>query len=133
MSVEQVSTTCPAATEAQIAKLKDGAKPWPERAITVDYDFHIAEGENLVESFTAPVVSHFFYKGAKVNLQSNVRRWLKAGKSDSEITELVAKFKLVVGAANRKSPAEKIAALMDGMSKEQKVAHILELRKLAGV
>lgn len=133
MSVEQVATNCPAATQAQITKLKEGQKAWPERAITVDYDFHTGEGEDTVALVGEKEVKHFFYKGAKVNLQSNVRRWLRAGKSDEEIKELVAKFKLVISTGTRKSPAEKIAALMKGMSKEQKVAHILELRKLAGV
>ena len=133
MAVEQVATTCPAATEAQIAKLKDGQKAWPERSITVDYDFHVGPDEKPSEAFGDKEVNHFFYKGAKVFIQSNVRRWLRVGKSDSEIAELVEKLKLVISTGTRKSPAEKIADLMKGMSKEQKVAHILELRKLAGV
>lgn len=133
MATEQVATNCPAATEAQIAKLKDGQKSWPERAITVDYDFHVAEGENTVEAVGAKEVNHFFYKGAKVFIQSNVRRYLRAGKSDNEIKELVAKLKLTVTSANRKTVAEKIGDLFKGMSKEQKIAHILELRKQAGV
>jgi len=130
---EQVATTCPAATAAQIAKLKEGQKPWPERAITVDYDFYVGEGENTVELVGEKEVRHFFYKGAKVNLQSNVRRWLRAGKSDNEIKELVTKFKLVISTGTRKTVAEKIGDLFKGMSREQKVAHILELRKTAGL
>jgi len=133
MSVEQVATTCPAATESQIAKLKDGQKAWSERAITVSYDFHIGEGEDTVAVVGEKEVKHFYYKGAKVFVQSNVRRWLRAGKSDSEINENVAKLKLVITTGTRKSPAERIADLMKNMSKEQKIAHILELRKLAGV
>ncbi len=133
MAVEQVATNCPAATEAQIAKLKDGQKAWPERAITVDYDFHVGKDEDTVTLVGVEPVRHFFYKGAKVNLQSNVRRWLRSGKSDEEIKTLVEKFKLDVSAGTRKSPAEKMTDLMKGMSKEQKIAHILELRKLAGV
>lgn len=133
MSVEQVATKCPATTPKQLAALKEGEKAWPERAITVDYDFHVGEGEDTVALVGEKEVRHFFYKGAKVNLQSNIRRWLRTGKSDQEIKELVAKFKLVISTGTRKSPAEKIAALMDGMSKDQKIKHILELRKMAGV
>ena len=133
MATEQVATNCPAATEAQIAKLKDGQKSWPERAITVDYDFHIAEGEDTIELIGAKEVLHFFYKGAKVFIQSNVRRYLRAGKSDNEIFELVAKLKLAVTTGKRLSVADKISKIFEGMSKEQKVKHILELRKQAGV
>jgi len=130
---EQVATTCPATTPKQLAALKDGQKPWPERAITVDYDFHVGEGEDTVELVGAKEVKHFYYKGAKVYIQSNVRRWLRLGKSDSEIKELVAKLKLVISTGTRKTVAEKIGDLFKGMSREQKVAHILELRKTAGL
>jgi len=130
---EQVSTICPAATKSQIEKLKEGQKAWPERAITVDYDFKVGENEDTVKLIGEKEVKHFFYKGAKVNLQSNVRRWLRLGKSDQEIKELVTKFKLVISTGTRKSVAEKIGDLFKGMSREQKVQHILELRKTAGL
>jgi len=133
MATEQVATTCPATTPKQLAALKDGQKPWPERAITVDYNFFVGEGEDTIAAVGEKEVKHFYYKGAKVFIQSNVRRWLRAGKSDTEIKELVAKLKLLITTGTRKTVAEKIGDLFKGMSKEQKIAHILELRKQAGV
>lgn len=131
MATEKVSTTLPAASPSQIAK-NDG-KGWDERAITVSYDFSCGEGENPVDVFGEKVVKHFFYKGAKVYVQSNVRRWLKAGKSDEEIQKLVSELKLEITSKSRKSPAEKMSELFKGLSKEQKIEAIKALRQQAGV
>lgn len=133
MATEQVATTQPAITPAQQAKLKDGEKGWPERSITVDYDFVCGESEDPAAAHGEKEVKHFFYKGAKVYIQSNVRRWLKVGKSDSEILELIKKLKLTITTGTRKSAAEKIGTLFSGMSKEQKVAALKQLREQAGI
>ena len=133
MADEQVSTTLPAASPAQIAKLKDGESAWPERAITVTYDFACGEGEDPSKAHGDKEVKHFFYKGAKVYIQSNVRRWLRAGKSDDDINANVAKLKLTITTGTRKTAAEKIGDLFGGMSKEQKIAALKNLREQAGI
>ncbi|MHA2066908.1 MAG: hypothetical protein ACXABY_21265 [Candidatus Thorarchaeota archaeon] len=132
MAKQEVATTLPAATPAQIAK-NDG-KGWDERAITVEFDFSCDEGEDPNSVWGEPVVKFFTKKAGVVDLQGKVRRMLKAGKSDGDIIKWVNdEYKLAIPTSTRKSPSEKMADLFKGMSKEQKIAAIKSLRESAGV
>ena len=120
MANEQINTTLPAATESQIAN-NDG-NGWDERAIEVTYDFHASKDEIPADTFTPEVVNHFFYKGAKVFIQQKVRSWLKQGKSDQDIQNLVAELKLSATSGTRVSASEKIMREFKKLSKEQVIA-----------
>ena len=120
MADEQINTTLPAATESQIAN-NDG-NGWDERAIEVTYDFHAGKDEVPVDTFGVEVVNHFFYKGAKVFIQQKVRSWLKQGKSDQDIQNLVAELKLSATSGTRVSASEKIMREFKKLSKEQVIA-----------
>jgi hypothetical protein len=105
------------------ASKADGA-----RSITLDYETG-ATLETKVELFGAQAVNDAADDSIIIALQSNVRRWMNAGKSDAEIKELAAPYKPGVRTARvtvrPMTAAEMIAALTTGslvLTDEQKEA-----------
>lgn len=109
------------------ATLKDS-----DRVVEVEYDF----GETLeqaLELFGEEVVFSRFKAAAVVDLQALIRRNMqpktdKEGKvteepkTDEEIQQIVSEWKPGIKQVTRKSPQEKIKALMEGMSDEDREA-----------
>lgn len=105
------------------AKLKDN-----DRTVTVSYEF----GETLreaVQKFGEEVVFSRYLAAAVVDLQALLRRGIKVGKTDSEITSMVAAWRPGVKMVSRKSAGEKIKDAFAGMSDGDRKALLEELRR----
>lgn len=129
MATRSIATFQPASTPTQTEKSKDG-KGWPERGITLEYDF---KEEKMIDNWGEDVIRYHFVKQAIILLQNKVRRMLKEGVSDEDVKKMLAEHKPAIPASTRKSPGEKMADLFKNMSKEQKVEAMKQLRETAGV
>lgn len=91
-----------------------------DREVSVSYDF----GENLkeaVERFGEEVVFSRFHSAAVIDLQSLIRRGIKANKNDQEIQQMAAAWKPGVKTVVTKDPKARaeqaLAALPDDVRK----------------
>ena len=101
------------------------------REIEVAFDFG-ADVEEAVILFGDEAVLNGFIAQGKVNLQATLRRMMKPdadgnSKSDAEIHTAILTWKPGVKTVTRKSPVEKIKALLGGLSDEQKAQLRAEL------
>lgn len=106
---------------AKVTNPGDGVSAEP---VTVEYDF----GDNLADmtsKFGEDVIQSRARASLVIDLQSAIRRHINAGKSDDEITAAVAAWVPGVKAA-AKSPADKLKALLDGKSDEEKLKILQE-------
>ncbi len=86
--------------------------------VSVEYDF----GDNLeeaVEAYGENVVFDLYHDQAVIALQNYVRRLMKQGKTQEEIQQAVSAWRPGVSTRQRKSPAEKLRQLLQGVPKEQ--------------
>ncbi len=105
------------------AKLSDG-----DRVATVNYTF----GDNLEESgklFGVDCVWSKFVQAAIIDLQSLMRRLVKAGKSDEEIAATVKGWKPGVKTTIQRTPQEKAVASLDALSDTERAAIIKQYQK----
>jgi len=106
---------------------KDGKEV--ELSCTVQYDF--GGTVEKATALTSPEVVYSKYEAsAKIDLQSYIRRLLVAGKKQEEIQKLAAVWKPGVSTRTRKSPMEKAAAALAGLSNEE-LEKLLKMRKSA--
>ena len=92
-----------------------------DRVVTVTYDF----GKDMatsVEKFGENVVHSKFVQSAIIDLQSLIRRLLKAGKTDDEINAEVSGWKPGAKVTVRKSGKEKALDALGSLSEEDRAA-----------
>lgn len=102
-----------------------------ETGVTVNYDFPDTL-EGLVDKFGSEIVYGKAMDSLVIDVQALVRRHLKGSekvppKSAEAIQEIVSEWVPGVGAV-RKSPVEKVGALIASMTPEQKAALLASLR-----
>lgn len=106
--------------------------PKVDRSWTGEYDF----GQNLndaVAMFGADVVYNNFVDSAVITLQGLVRGKLSKGMTDSDIADVVSKWKpgVTLRTHGTKDPMAAIKAKFAGMTAEEKAAFIDKLTALA--
>lgn len=103
------------------------------RTISVEYDFG-GTLDGAVEKFGEETVYNNYVAQGKINLQAYLRRLMtpKEGEeplSDEAIQAKVDEWQPGSKVVQRKTPAEKISAILSGMTAEQKQALLSQLTK----
>jgi len=91
------------------------------------YDF----GENLEQAldlFDEKVIFSNFRASVKITAQAAIRRYLEAGKSAEEITELMKSWKPGVALERKSDPVAAFKAKFASMSEADKVKALAELK-----
>ena len=91
------------------------------------YDF----GENLEQAldlFDEKVIFSNFRASVKITAQAAIRRYLEAGKSAEEITELMKTWKPGVALERKSDPVAAFKAKFASMSEADKVKALAELK-----
>lgn len=95
-------------------------------AVTVEYDF----GDNLqdaAEKYGEDVVFQRFRSAATVDLQSLIRRGIKAGKDAATIQQEASEWAPGVRKTTKKSAEERIKEQFSKLSQEEREALMAEL------
>ena len=91
------------------------------------YDF----GENLEQAldlFDEKVIFSNFRASVKITAQAAIRRYLEAGKSAEEITELMKSWKPGVALERKSDPVAAFKAKFASMSEADKIKALAELK-----
>lgn len=99
-----------------------------DREVAVNYNF----GSNLKEAtemFGEEVVFSRFHSAAVIDLQSLIRRGIKAQKSDSEIQQMASAWRPGVKTVVQKDPKARAMSALDSMSDEERQALLAEYAK----
>lgn len=102
-----------------------------DREVTVTYDF----GDTLdeaVERFGPDVVFSRFQSAAVIDLQSLIRRGIKAQKNDNEIQQMAANWKPGIKQVVAKDPKSRALQALQGLDPEQRKALLEEFASSLG-
>jgi len=106
---------------AKVEKPGEGISGDP---VSVEYNFGDSL-QDMVANFGEEVIQSRARASLVIDLQALIRRQINAKKSVKEIQQAVKEWKPGVKAAG-KTPAEKLQALLDGKTKEEKLAILKE-------
>lgn len=108
------------------AKLKDeGGNVTAEVEGTIDYDFGGTLSE-AVDLFGEEVIFTNFKQSAVIACQSRIRAALQQGKEGDDLQLAILEWKPGVKSISRKSPADKLKALLEGKSPEDIAAMLAD-------